>query len=563
MDAVSRQAEDSGNVSEQSAVASSVTNLPKAASVAVALVNLLVLAGWVFNVEFLKRVFTDAVAMNPMTAVAFLLSSAGLWLYRADVSDAPRLANIRRAAFLCAAAVALTGLLMFFGYAAGWDVGLDRVLFSSKLATAGGDPNIPNRMAPNTSLNFLLAGSALLLAGSRDRRLGWLTQAMLLFVIFTSFLAFLGHTYDAPGLYKVSPFIGMAVNTAACFMALGVGILAVRPNQGVMAVVASPRMGGVAARRLLPVAFLLPVALGWIRLWGQRADLYGTEFGLGLMTTASVALLSMVIVGIAASLNREDSARRRAEEEIRKLNEELEQRVLRRTAQLETANKDLEAFSYSVSHDLRAPLRAIDGFSRILLEDYSERLDEEGRRLLKIVGDNGKKMGALIDDVLSFSRIGRREMESADIDMNALAASVFEELKAGTEGRSVEFDVEPLPRARGDRSMVRQALANLLANAVKFTRPRSEARIRLAGRVDGNRCFYFVRDNGVGFDMKYADKLFGVFQRLHGPDEFEGTGVGLAIVKRIVEKHGGEVWAEGEIDKGATFYFVLPRPAGA
>ena len=184
----------------QPAVPSSIPRLPKAASAGVVLVSLLVLAGWAFNIEFLKRVIPDAVTMNPMTAVAFILSSAGLWLSRADVSDASRLVRIRRTAFLCAATVALIGLVRLLGYAAGWDVGLDRLLFASKLATAGGDPNILNRMAPNTALNFLFAGSALLLAGSRDRRLGWLTQGMLFFVVFTSFLAFLGHTYDAHGL---------------------------------------------------------------------------------------------------------------------------------------------------------------------------------------------------------------------------------------------------------------------------------------------------------------------------------------------------------------------------
>jgi len=250
--------------------------------------------------------------------------------------------------------------------------------------------------------------------------------------------------------------------------------------------------------------------------------------------------------------------RKRAEEEIRKLNEELEQRVLQRTSQLETANKELEAFSYSVSHDLRAPVRAIDGFSRILLEDYGDKYDPEGKRLVNIIRSNTKKMGELIDDLLALSRLGRKDIEISDINMDKLVKGLFDELGLDTNNGKVQFNIKHLPFAQGDQGMIRQVFANLLLNAIKFTKPKEAVEIEVGGYTDDSNNVYYVKDNGVGFDMQYKDKLFGVFQRLHSGDEFEGTGIGLAIVQRIIKRHGGIIWAEGKVNEGATFYFALP-----
>jgi PAS domain S-box-containing protein len=264
----------------------------------------------------------------------------------------------------------------------------------------------------------------------------------------------------------------------------------------------------------------------------------------------------------AVGLFQDITQRKRVEDKIRKLNAELSDRireVSERTLQLEAANKELEAFSYSVSHDLRSPLRAIEGFARILMEDRGEKLDGESLRLLNVIRSNTRIMGDLIDDLLAFSRLGRQEVRAQKIDMGGLVTSIFGELGAQDPERQMQLILNPLPAAFGDRNLINQVLVNLLGNAVKFTKSREKAIIEVGGWTEGKEDIYFVKDNGVGFDMRYVDKVFGVFQRLHRREEFEGTGVGLAIVQRIINRHGGRVWATGKVNSGAAFYFALPR----
>jgi PAS domain S-box-containing protein len=255
--------------------------------------------------------------------------------------------------------------------------------------------------------------------------------------------------------------------------------------------------------------------------------------------------------------------RKLAEEQIRKLNWELEQRVALRTAQLEATNKELEAFSYSISHDLRAPLRAIDGFTRALEEDYAKNLDEEGRRLCGILRRNTRHMYELIDNLLAFSRYSQTELNHISTDMASMVNSVFQELTTPETRARIDFHVGDLPRIVADPILLRQVWTNLVSNAIKFTANRERAKIIVECRCTPEEDVFSISDNGAGFDMHYADRLFGVFQRLHNSAEYEGTGVGLAIVQRIIHRHGGRVWAEGQPERGATFFFGLPKQTGA
>lgn len=240
-------------------------------------------------------------------------------------------------------------------------------------------------------------------------------------------------------------------------------------------------------------------------------------------------------------------------EQIMQLNSDLKSNIV----QLEGANKELESFSYSVSHDLRSPLRSLMGYSQILGEDYADKVDDEGKRLLQVIQRNALKMNALIDDLLEFSRLGKKELGRAEVDMNELVGHVIDDMKGGME-RTVEFHVDQLPAVKADPSLITQVWTNLISNAVKYSGKKSNPKVDVGSYRDNGNVVYFVKDNGAGFEMAYADKLFGVFQRLHKKEEFDGTGIGLAIIHRVITRHGGKVWAEAKVDEGATFYFSLP-----
>jgi len=261
---------------------------------------------------------------------------------------------------------------------------------------------------------------------------------------------------------------------------------------------------------------------------------------------------------LKTSYDRDISARYQAEEEVNKLNMYLEERVNERTAQLEFANSELQAFAYSVSHDLRAPLRAIDGFSKFILKDYSANLDEEGQRLLGLIRSNTQKMDKLITDILALSRVTRSEQKKSRVDMTKMAFSMFNEAASPEIKLKLNFIIETLPDIYADPTYIKQVWINLISNAIKFSSLRMNPEIKIGGYQEEGSNVYYVRDNGVGFNPEYGHKLFGVFQRLHKANEFEGTGVGLAIVERIIHRHAGKVWAEGKEGTGATFYFSLP-----
>jgi len=338
----------------------------------------------------------------------------------------------------------------------------------------------------------------------------------------------------------------------------------------------------IARSRALSVEFGTPIAPGFEALAFKASrgieDIYeltkirkdGSRFP-AIVSVTALRDARDEIIGYLL-IGTDNSAGKRAEEAllkaaavqaetVRQLNADLEQRVNERTAQLKAANQELEAFSYSVSHDLRTPLRAIDGYSQVVLDKFGPQLPDDGRRYLRTIREGAQKMGALIDDLLTFARLNRQELSKRTFDTGALVRTALEELGFPWPDRKIEVRVGELSPSCGDPTLLKQVWLNLISNALKYTRKREAAVVEIGCIVHNGAETFFVCDNGTGFDMRYADKLFGVFQRFHRAEDYEGTGVGLAIVQRIVHRHGGHVWAEAAVDRGATFYFTLEEKA--
>ncbi len=645
--------------------------------------GLLVLIGWAFGIESIKRVFPGMVAMNPMTSVLFVLLGVSL-----IGKESQRGARMNTLATLLGVTVVVAAALKIFELLSGMHLGIDTWLFSKDLATTL--QPLPNRMAPNTAVNFVFLGSAVLFLDTTCARGRRPSDYLATTAAFIALLALLGYAYRIRSMTGLSQHIPMALNTAVTFLITAAGVFCARPKLGWIGIVTGSGPGAATARLLLPALVLLIISIGWMRIYGETAGVFSSELGVAIYTLIIIVLCVALSLSSARSLDKAAVERRQIESqrevafaEIKEsdarirsvldtaydafisidangkvidwnaaaekmfgrsraecmgqtlsglivpaqhriahenglsrasspagpsgnfLNRRVEITALRRdgsefpiqmkiwplvigkrrtfnafiadiseqktaetkiqrlhlelvakAGQLENTNHELEAFSYSVSHDLRAPLRHISGYARMLQEDVSEKLDGEASRYLNEIVDAARRMGVLIDNLLAFSRLGRKAMQHTNIDMRAMVISVLQE---NPNPLVCEVHIDELPEVSGDPQLLKQVWTNLISNAIKYSTPRGDAaRIDISGESEGSIVRYSIRDNGVGFDMRYVDKLFGVFQRLHSDEEFDGSGVGLAIVERIVSRHGGSISAIGNLGAGATFTFELP-----
>ncbi len=522
----------------------SLANVPVVASLSAALVGPIVLLGWWLNEPHLVRIAAGFPAMSPTTALGFTF--AGIALY----FDGKRRAGVawHRWSLVCGGVAAILGTLILIKYFSAWNPGIEGSF--EAVRTLEATLRVPRLVSFHSGLTLFLIGLAIALLDVNPQRALQPSPLLAIVVGNICLLALLGFIFGNSGLYTIhrSPDAGMALPSCLLAALLSLGILCARRHASFMAIVLGRGSGGVLARRLLLVPIILPTIFTLSSELGQRTGLFSKEFGSWLALIGYLTSFMFIICWVASIVQRAEKERDRQE-----------QRLLQLNTELADANKELEAFSYSVSHDLRAPLRAIDGFSRILHEECASVLESEHLTYLDDIRQNAQQMGQLIDALLSFAKLSRQPLKKHSVQMDELVHECLAYLADDSTERKLQITVGQLPPCQADRTLLKQVWQNLIGNALKYSRHRHPPIVEIGSMpaTNGGQIIYYVRDNGTGFDMTYAGKLFGVFQRLHRVEEFEGNGVGLAVVQRILHRHGGRAWAEAQLDKGATFYFTL------
>ncbi|HTL16740.1 MAG TPA: ATP-binding protein [Patescibacteria group bacterium] len=516
--------------------------LSKAVNVAVVAMGALVLAGWASGFRPLMHLFPTLVVMNPVTALGLMLAGWCFLVLDHRASRGPKAHDTLTLAI--AAAITLLGLLRLLDCFFGLDLELDQLLFRSKLSVGGSYP--PSEMAPNTALNFLLCGVALLLFDVHTRHGFYLSHGFILVAAWVALLAIIGYTYRVLLFYRLGSGLPMALDTAVAFALFCTGFVTARPERGVLSIVTSRTTGGAMARRLLPMAVLIPWGLGAMLLVSEQAGYFGKEFAVSLFAVASIILFTFLLWWNAKLLYQVDIKRAGAEDQLREA-----------SANLQRSNTDLQQFAYLASHDLFEPLRMVTSYLQLLEHRYTPKLDQQGREFVTFAIDGAKRMEALIHDLLEYSRVEIRGRPFQSTDCEEVFAAAVANLKVAIEESGATIAHEQLPTVMADRVQLTQLFQNLIGNAIKF-RGERKPQVSLHVQRRDQEWLFVVRDNGIGINPKDFARIFIIFQRLHTRQEYAGTGMGLAICKKIVERHGGRIWGESVPGQGSSFFFTLP-----
>jgi len=492
-----------------------------------------VMLGWMFGISVLKTPSPIYSTMKMNSAICSVVAGVCLYLL---AMDRGRLSRKWRAFIrICAGLVASLALLTVIERVLRMDIGVDHWFPFSM------ENGAPARMALMSALGFHLIGLALLLLD--NPRTARISEMLTLTSAAISLLAIAGYVYQAEAFQGQ-----MSLYASVVILLLSGGVLCARPDRGLMAKITSDSFGGIMARRLLPATLSIPLVLGWLQHFGHRAGLYQSEPGLALLTVANVTVFISVVWWGVNSLHRMDTKRRQAEQELQET-----------AAKLSRSNADLEQFAYVASHDLKEPLRAISGSVQILRERYHGNLGPEAEEVIRHTVDGALRMQTLIDDLLTYSRLATREAPLEPTDCSTVLEEVLANLQSSIRESKAVVTHDPLPTVKADRIQLLQVFQNLISNGIKYRSQRTP-KIHVGIEDRKNEWTFSVRDNGIGIAPQYADRIFRIFQRLHTRKEYSGTGIGLAVCKKIIERHGGRIWLDSEPEEGSTFYFTLPKP---
>ena len=523
------------------------TIVTRSAAAMSAALGAIVLVGWAFDVLILKSISPAFVSMKANAALGFLASGLALWLLYPQTVRVGR----RRLGLIAAAIPTLIGLLTLAEYATGWNIGIDQLLFTEPAGTMG--TTHPGCPAPATALSFVLVGGALLLSDVRPTRWGRPTEFLGLLVVLMALPNFAGYLFATTGPLDLPGVTRMPLNTCLGFLALGLGLPLVRAECGIGLLLTSRSLGGMVARSLIVPSVVLLFFLNWLNVAGERAGFYSRELGTALTVTTVSVVLALLVCVVARFTDRVEGELRCALDGLERRTAELE----RANEELRRRNAELDEFTYVASHDLQEPLRKLVAFSNVLPCDGGPDLPEKAREDLAFIVDAAQRMEGLIQDLLALSRTGKSAMKRERVSLSACVDRALEALAAHIEETGAEISRDELPDAVGDALMLTQLYQNLIGNALKFSARVRRPMVHLTAEQDDGQWILGVQDNGIGIKPEYAEQIFAPFKRLHGRDEYAGTGIGLAICRKTVERHGGRIWVESEPDRGAHFKFTL------